>query len=276
MTSSGGEDHGHQLEASAAAHRHRDDHVSARVLHPQLQGRRLVQYPLERLWELLTTLGCFTISIVSFILPPLLHMRILPNYSKGSWYLDLLFVILGVGVMALATFTTVLTIFHSSLCSTNISFLLVGTVVAGVTTLPANKANNSVGTVLREVTQLHAATALHCLVTIRYQMTSDKPSKTLDTPSFRSVCSKEAPDSPSSDDPPCGSCGYGQNWTRRLPDDAVRSCRGFMLGFAFTSGMKLLSRSRTEYVHSQGRKSAVFRKMANLPTIVTNHRPTMN
>lgn len=43
-------------------------------------------------------------------------MRILPNYSKGSWYLDLLFVVLGVGVMALATFTTVLTIFHSLPC----------------------------------------------------------------------------------------------------------------------------------------------------------------
>ena len=67
------------------------------------------------MWGRLTPLGCFTISIVSFILPPLLHMRILPNYSKGSWYLDLLFVILGVGVMALATFTTVLTIFHLSL-----------------------------------------------------------------------------------------------------------------------------------------------------------------
>lgn len=113
---SGGEDDGHQLEACVAAYRHGDCHVLARLLHPQLQGRRLVQYPLWRLVELLTTLGCFTISIVSFILPPLLHMRILPNYSKGSWYLDLLFVILGVGVMALATFTTVLTIFHSLPC----------------------------------------------------------------------------------------------------------------------------------------------------------------
>ena len=55
----------------------------------------------------MTALGCFTISIVSFILPPLLHMRILPTESKASWYVDLLFVILGVGVMAVATTTTV-------------------------------------------------------------------------------------------------------------------------------------------------------------------------
>lgn len=59
-------------------------------------------------WDL-TAVGCFTISIVSFILPPLLHMRLLPNESKASWYVDLLFVILGVGVMAVATTTTVLT-----------------------------------------------------------------------------------------------------------------------------------------------------------------------
>ena len=59
-------------------------------------------------WDL-TAVGCFTISIVSFILPPLLHMRLLPNESKASWYGDLLFVILGVGGRAVATTTTVLT-----------------------------------------------------------------------------------------------------------------------------------------------------------------------
>lgn len=67
-------------------------------------------------------LGCFTISIVSFILPPLLHMRILPTESKASWYVDLLFVILGVGVMAVATTTTVLSM-KSSVCNKNATCL---------------------------------------------------------------------------------------------------------------------------------------------------------
>ena len=43
-------------------------------------------------------------------------MRILPNAYKGSWYVDLLFVVLGVGVMALATFTTVLSQFSCRVC----------------------------------------------------------------------------------------------------------------------------------------------------------------
>lgn len=225
----------------------------------------------------LTPLGCFTISIVSFILPPLLHMRILPNYSKGSWYLDLLFVILGVGVMALATFTTVLTIFHSSLCSTNTSFLLVGTVVAGVTALPADKANHGVGTVLREVTHLHAPTALHRLVTVRHQMAANELSAKLPTPSFRNVCSTAAPDSPSSDDPPYGNCDYGQKRLRKLPDDAVGSRRrGFLFSFVLTLGMRLLPGSRAEHMHSRGRESAVLRHVADLSAVVAHHRPTLN
>lgn len=43
-------------------------------------------------------------------------MRILPNAYKGSWYVDLVFVVLGVGVMALATFTTILSQFKYRVC----------------------------------------------------------------------------------------------------------------------------------------------------------------
>lgn len=50
---------------------------------------------------------------MSFILPPLLHMRILPNYSKGSWYVDLVLVVLGVLVMIGTTAMTCLSVFHS-------------------------------------------------------------------------------------------------------------------------------------------------------------------
>ena len=42
------------------------------------------------------------------------------------------------------------------------------------------------------------------------------------------------------------------------------------------SGRKLLSRSRTDPTCSQGRESAVLRKMTNLSTIVADHRPTLN
>ena len=229
------------------------------------------------MWGRLTPLGCFTISIVSFILPPLLHMRILPNYSKGSWYLDLLFVILGVGVMALATFTTVLTIFHLSLCSTNTLFLLVGTVVAGVTALPTDKANHGVGAVLCEVAHLHATTALHRLVTVRHQMATDELSRKLPTLSFRNVCSTVALGSPSSDDPPCGNCDYGQKHLRKLPDDAMGSCRrGLLFSFVLTLGMRLLSGSRAECTYSRGRKSAVLRHVTDLSAVVTHHRPSLN
>ena len=53
---------------------------------------------------------------MSFILPPLLHMRILPNQSKGSWYVDLILVILGVCVMVGTTAMTCISVFHFPVC----------------------------------------------------------------------------------------------------------------------------------------------------------------
>ena len=94
---------------------------------------------------------------------------------------------------------------------TNTPFLLVRTVVASVTTLPANKANNGVRTVLCKMSQLHAATALYRFMTVRHQMTRDESSGVLDTRSFRSVCSKAALDSPSSCDPLYGNYDYAKN-----------------------------------------------------------------
>lgn len=53
---------------------------------------------------------------------PLLHMRILPPSPRPAGTIDLLFVILGVGVMAVATTTTVLSM-KSSVCNKNATCL---------------------------------------------------------------------------------------------------------------------------------------------------------
>lgn len=108
--------HRDRLASRVAATGRGGGDVSSRVFHSELQSRGVVQYPFADGRLFLTAFGCFTISIVSFILPPLLHMRVLPNSSKGSWYVDLVLVILGVLVMIGTTAMTCLSVFHSSVC----------------------------------------------------------------------------------------------------------------------------------------------------------------
>ena len=94
-------------------------------------------------------------------------MRILPNAYKGSWYVDLLFVVLGVGVMVLATFTTVLSQFMYHVCETK-KVLMVGAIITIVTALTAYVTHSSIWAIASKMAGLETTFALDCLMTISH------------------------------------------------------------------------------------------------------------